>query len=342
MPPAVMKGIRATARPRIATTTVPPAKTTARPAVASDRPTASTTSRPSARCSRKPGQHEQRVVDADAQADHRPDHGRPGRDVDDVRHQGQRADADREAEQCGPDRQPHRDHGPERQQQDRRSRRAGRAPRRRRSGACLEREVQVAAGLDPQRRSTRAGRRGAALRFVQVAAGPGPRARGTGPGPARPGRRARRSTRRRPADRRGAPAERCPGTSGARRPAARPRAGVGEASPSRSRGVRTTSAPSPTSVGAGPRQQLGGLRGSPGPAPRTGPPGRVPNAAAEVDDERRRPRPRLPMTSQGRRAAKRPSRSSARDMVVSSMIGRRGARPVPPPSCGRGSRHIGT
>ena len=45
---AVMNGILATARPRMATTTVPPAKTTERPAVARERPTASSTSWPSA------------------------------------------------------------------------------------------------------------------------------------------------------------------------------------------------------------------------------------------------------------------------------------------------------
>ena len=53
IPPAVMNGILARASPRIATTTVPPAKTTERPAVARERPTASTTPQPSARFSRK-------------------------------------------------------------------------------------------------------------------------------------------------------------------------------------------------------------------------------------------------------------------------------------------------
>ena len=52
IPPAVMNGIRATTSPRMATTTMPPAKTTDRPAVASAPPTESSTVWPSASCSR--------------------------------------------------------------------------------------------------------------------------------------------------------------------------------------------------------------------------------------------------------------------------------------------------
>ena len=52
IPPAVMNGTPATASPRIAMTTVPPAKTTAWPAVATARPTDSSTVIPSARYSR--------------------------------------------------------------------------------------------------------------------------------------------------------------------------------------------------------------------------------------------------------------------------------------------------
>ena len=51
-PTAVMNGMPATARPRIAITTVPPAKITAWPAVATARPAASSTVIPRARCSR--------------------------------------------------------------------------------------------------------------------------------------------------------------------------------------------------------------------------------------------------------------------------------------------------
>ena len=52
MPAAVRNGMPATASPRIAMTTVPPAKITACPAVATARPAASSTVIPSARCSR--------------------------------------------------------------------------------------------------------------------------------------------------------------------------------------------------------------------------------------------------------------------------------------------------
>ena len=52
MPPAVMNGMPATLRPRMAMTTVPPAKTTALPAVANARPTDSSTVSPRARYSR--------------------------------------------------------------------------------------------------------------------------------------------------------------------------------------------------------------------------------------------------------------------------------------------------
>jgi hypothetical protein len=51
-PAAVRNGTPATARPRIAMTTVPPAKITAWPAVATARPTDSSTLIPRARCSR--------------------------------------------------------------------------------------------------------------------------------------------------------------------------------------------------------------------------------------------------------------------------------------------------
>ena len=52
IPAAVMKGTPATARPRIAMTTVPPAKTTDCPAVATALPTDSSTVMPRARYSR--------------------------------------------------------------------------------------------------------------------------------------------------------------------------------------------------------------------------------------------------------------------------------------------------
>jgi hypothetical protein len=52
IPAAVIIGTPATARPRMAMTTVPPAKTMTRPAVATARPTDSATGMPRARCSR--------------------------------------------------------------------------------------------------------------------------------------------------------------------------------------------------------------------------------------------------------------------------------------------------
>ena len=107
----------------------------------------------------EPGQDEQRVVDADAESDHRSDDDRPAGDVDEVGHHGQRPGADREAEQGRPDRQPHGHDGPEGQQQDhdRDPQAEGFADTGRR---LLEREVQVAAGLDAQGRRRCGGRRG--------------------------------------------------------------------------------------------------------------------------------------------------------------------------------------
>ena len=55
----------------MAMTTVPPAKTTAWPAVAMARAAASSTVMPSAQVLAVAGDDEQRVVDADAEADHR-------------------------------------------------------------------------------------------------------------------------------------------------------------------------------------------------------------------------------------------------------------------------------
>ena len=97
------------------------------------------------------GHHEQRVVDPDAQADHRADDRRPAGDVDDVGDQGQRAGADGQPDQCGPEQQAHRRQGPERQQQyDDRHHQPDRLADAGRG--LLEGEEQVAACLDAQRR----------------------------------------------------------------------------------------------------------------------------------------------------------------------------------------------
>ena len=80
IPAAVMNGMPATARPRIAITTVPPAKITAWPAVATARPTDSSTVMPCGEELAVAGDEEERVVDADAEPDHAAHLRRPARD----------------------------------------------------------------------------------------------------------------------------------------------------------------------------------------------------------------------------------------------------------------------
>ncbi len=65
-----------------------------------------------------PSHEEEGVVDPDTEPDHACDLRSPTRDLDQVRHQGHRAHAERKPEQCHADRQPHRDDRPERQEQD--------------------------------------------------------------------------------------------------------------------------------------------------------------------------------------------------------------------------------
>ena len=120
MPPAVTNGTPATARPRIATTTVPPAKTTACPAVATARAIDSSTVSPEREVLPVPGDQEQRVVDPDPEADHAAELGRPAGDVHHVGDQRHRADADGEAEERHPDRKAHRDQRAEGHEQDER------------------------------------------------------------------------------------------------------------------------------------------------------------------------------------------------------------------------------
>ncbi len=117
-PAAVMNGTPATARPRIAITTVPPAKTTACPAVATARPTDSSTEKLASEELAVAGDDEQGIVDADAEADHRPDVGHPRRDLDQIRDERHRADSEGEAEDRQTDRQPHRDHRAECEEED--------------------------------------------------------------------------------------------------------------------------------------------------------------------------------------------------------------------------------
>ena len=63
----------------MAITTVAPANTTAWPAVAFARPAASSTVMPSCEVLAVAGDDEQRVVDADAETDHRGEHRRDAR-----------------------------------------------------------------------------------------------------------------------------------------------------------------------------------------------------------------------------------------------------------------------
>ena len=117
-PAAVMNGTPASANPRMAMTTVPPAKITAWPAVATARPTDSSTLHASGQVLAMTGHQEQRVVDTDAEPDHAGHLRRPARDVDDVGDERHRADADGQAEQRHADGKTHRDERTERNQQD--------------------------------------------------------------------------------------------------------------------------------------------------------------------------------------------------------------------------------
>ena len=99
-----------------------------------------------------PGDEEQRVVDADAEADHARHLRCPARDVDEVGDERHRADAESQAKERHPDRQPHGDERSERHQQD--DDRHDQADDLARAGlGLLEREEQVAAHLDLQRRA---------------------------------------------------------------------------------------------------------------------------------------------------------------------------------------------
>ena len=117
-PAAVMNGTPATASPRIAITTVPPAKITAWPEVATARPADSVTRKPGGQELSMPGYQEQGVIDADTQADHGGELWCPARNHDQVTDQRHRADADCQAEQRHADREAHGFQGTEGDQQD--------------------------------------------------------------------------------------------------------------------------------------------------------------------------------------------------------------------------------
>ena len=105
-------------RPITAITTVPPAMITLRPAVVTASWTASWRVLAVGQRGAEAGQHEQRVVDPDADPDQAGDRGRPVGHVDDVgEQQDQAAGGDAEAEQRDQERQAGRDHRAERDQQ---------------------------------------------------------------------------------------------------------------------------------------------------------------------------------------------------------------------------------
>jgi hypothetical protein len=95
-----------------------------------------------------PGDDEERVVDADADADHRRSAGRPVRDIDDAAQQLSEGHRHAEAEHGGEQRQPHRHRRAEGEQQDQGGRdEADPLPT---NGGCLGQRRDRAAGLDLQ------------------------------------------------------------------------------------------------------------------------------------------------------------------------------------------------
>ena len=109
-PIIVIIGMPETCRPAMASTTVVPANRTERPAVALARPMASGTGMPGLEVLTVPRQDEQRVVDADTEADHHADdawRSRARRMAPDST--PMRAHADEQADERDQDRQAHRD-----------------------------------------------------------------------------------------------------------------------------------------------------------------------------------------------------------------------------------------
>ena len=98
--------------------TVIPAKSTARPAVSTAAIAAVARLEAFVEAVAEAGEDEERVVDADAEPDHRRQLGREVGGVEDVGAERDQAEADAEREQRRDDRQPHRDHRAEGEQQD--------------------------------------------------------------------------------------------------------------------------------------------------------------------------------------------------------------------------------
>ena len=98
--------------------TVRPAKTTAEPAVPTAIPTASARSSVCCELAAIARQDEERVVDADREADHGGEHRSGGADVDEGGHRGDAHDAESDTDQGGEDRQAGRHDRAEGEEQD--------------------------------------------------------------------------------------------------------------------------------------------------------------------------------------------------------------------------------
>ena len=314
------------------------------------------TARPAASCDRHapseelavPGDEEQRVVDADAEADHAGHLRRPARDVDQVGQQRHRADP-RGPARTGPCRSGAPSRSPTRTPRSRITTAAarpisspcpGRSPRRRRTG---RRSPRPASG-EPSRASARASlssSRSAALSscstgYCTRSTATSPSAEtdplataASGPAPSAPAGSLVVSTLGSDAT----PA--C--TSATRRlraPESKKRGAVVE------RGHHHLGGQSGP-VGLGRLQQLGGLRSSPAPVPRSVSSRSRPNATATPTTTVTAATTHTPITIHGRRAASRPNRKSADDMR-SSLRRRASAHrsrhrdgwPAPPASAG--------
>ena len=104
--------------PSIETMTTRPANTTARPAVAIAPTVAASRLLSLGEAAAEPGDDEQRVVDADAEPDHRRSGRSPIRDVDDPAQDLTERESGAEAEHGGDQWKPHRHRRPEDEQQD--------------------------------------------------------------------------------------------------------------------------------------------------------------------------------------------------------------------------------
>ena len=180
-----------------------------------------------------PGHHEQRVVDAHAETDHGAEHRRVAGDVEQVREQGDGADADGEPEHRRADRQRRRDQRPEREQQDDERPAGCRPARRRLAGGCSKAKnrsppISTRSGESADARSRKR------LEVAQVGRAELVHATGTAAGAARPARPATRSVRWRPSTCGSAAASRAAASASAvRAPAESDEGRVGVATASR-------------------------------------------------------------------------------------------------------------